>query len=120
MEGSRKINIHAPGMEGPGKGELVHLGWEAVGGKSEYLGGEQGLCEFLVSGFLVLCLSLATVSRFKQVGFCVMGSNHQLRWIFCYWKLLSASGGSIPLQHLDLVLQASRPGEHTPVIIYSV
>lgn len=34
--GSRKI--HAPGMEGPGKGELVHLGWEAVGGRSEHLG----------------------------------------------------------------------------------
>lgn len=50
--GVRKI--HASGVEGPGKGELVHLGWEAVGGRSEHLGGEQGLCEFLESRFLVL------------------------------------------------------------------
>lgn len=42
-------------MEGPGKGELVHLGgkqWEVE--VSTWGRGEQGLCEFLVSGFLVL------------------------------------------------------------------
>lgn len=43
---------------GQEKGELMHLGWEAVGGRSEHLGGEQGLCEFLVSRFLVLLSQL--------------------------------------------------------------
>lgn len=54
MEGLRKITIGAPGVEGPGKVELVHLGWETVGGRSEHLDGEQGLWEFLVSEFLAL------------------------------------------------------------------
>lgn len=83
MERSRKISIRAPGVEVPGK----ECTW----------GGKQGLCEFLVAAFLVLLPQLAAISGFKQVGFYVLGLSHQLRWIFCYWKLLSISRGSVAL-----------------------